>query len=417
MSNLCVCHRVHAATDMFNKLGSCKNGNFSLFFAILMVPILIAAGMLIDYTNLVRDNSSLQEAVDAATIASIIPKNISRAEREEIADTYIRENFKGNFSNSTLTINTTVNENTVSVLANASIITSIMNVVGIKSLDHNAVATATLQSNNDICVLALNKTSPDTITVWGASSQIETTCGVHSNSTSSSGLTNSSKTISKAKSFCSSGGYSGDFTPTPETNCTPVIDPYASLPVPSLNGCTKSRYKSSNGTNNISPGIYCDGMSLQNGTVNLAPGVYVIKDGALKIANKEPVTGNGVTFYLYGDAYLDMAGQSVLDLSAPKSGPYAGMLFISHPDAGGGKKFQITGQATTKLVGVSYFPNQVLDIGGNGEFGANSKFMGLVADTIQLRGNGRLKFNLDPEAEGYEDITLPGKLSIPRLSK
>ena len=403
-------HRFVKFADFAKETG----GNFAIMAAILMVPMLVAAGMAIDYTTLVTDNSNLQEAVDVAVIAAVIPAKATDAEREAIAEKYIRSNYRGIFRNSNLSIIPNASGREVSVLAQASITTSIMNIAGVSSIDHNASATATISSDTGTCIFGLNKTLADTVTTWG-SPQIETTCGVHSNSVSSQGLTSSGAAIAKAGSFCSSGGFSGSFSPTPEKNCAPIVDPYASLPVPSSTGCSVTGYRSSNGVNNISPGIYCGGMKITKGTVKLTPGLYVIKDGSLDINSNETVSGDGVTFYLIGSSDFSLTGQADLQLSAPKTGTYAGMLFVSHPDAGTGKDFKIAGGAETKLVGISYFPKQVLDIGGNGTFGANSKFMALVADVIQIRGNAHLKVNLDPAAEGYSNIVLPGKPTIPLL--
>jgi len=387
----------------------CVSGGFAVTFSLLLVPLLLAAGMAIDYTRLVLDNRNLQESVDSAALAAVRPDGISDAEREGIATDFVKSNYAGLFPQTTFSVaSTSVNRN-VTVLVETTIKSTFMSIRGASDLGHKASASAVSEFHKDTCVLALSQTADAALSIKGSTANISTNCGVHSNSQSASGMVNTSNTSSLAKSFCSAGGFTGtNYSPDPKSNCSQVSDPYASLPSPATSGCDENNYKSS-GSEIIYPGVYCGGISITKGSVYASPGVYVIKDGDLKITASDGLTGSNVVFYFFGDSHLSITGNGSANLSAPKTGSLAGMLFMSHPDAGGKKNYKISGNGNTKLVGISYFPNQVLDIGGNGDFGASSPFMGLIADRIQMHGNGQVKVNFDYKAAGYIDIPLTGQ--------
>lgn len=379
-------------------------------FSLLLVPLLLAAGMAIDYTRLVMDNRNLQEAVDSAAFAAVVPNDKTDEERTVIANEFVESNYKGLFPRTTLTVKSTSVGREVSVLAVASIKSTFMSIRGFDDLGHNALAIAKSTSEMDVCVLALNPVAEAALSIKGSGANITANCGVQSNSTSAKGIVNSSNTASVAKHFCTSGGYTGsNFKPAPKSNCNSISDPYSSLPPPSSSGCDETNYKTSGGENILNPGVYCGGMDISKGGVQFNPGTYVIKDGDLKITTAGAIKGDGVTFYFTGNSQLTIAGNGSADLSAPKTGELPGMLFMSNPDAGSGRNFKITGNGDTRLVGISYFPNQILDIGGNGNFGANSPFMGIVADKIQMHGNGAIEVNFDYKSAGYDNIPLPGQ--------
>lgn len=386
-----------------------RRGTYAITSAVLSVPLFAAIGLGIDYARLSTDHSNLQSAADSAALAAIAPYGISASEREKIAKRYLSENFHGSFRDTVVNVTTFTASRKVTVTADAYVTTSLMNLVGINEVQHKVTAVAATRSANDVCLLSLNTSAQATIMVSGSGAQINTNCMVQANSKHSGALEVKSNTTSVAARWCSVGGYTGnDFTPTPKTGCDPIEDPYADLPVPYTTGCKDTNFKMNGGKQTLSPGIYCGGMSINGGDVTFQPGLYVIKDGQFKVGSANLV-GSGVTFYLFGNnATVDLSGNAELDLSAPKTGPYAGMVFIQHPNAAVGAVSKINGTPSAKLIGVSYFPTQNIVVGGGGAFGSASPFMSLVANTVSMNGNGTVHFKNDPAGAGYTNLTLPG---------
>ena len=254
------------------------------------------------------------------------------------------------------------------------------------------------------CVLALDSSMPDAVMINNGSLSTGG-CRVQANSTDPGALHNFSNGELDADTINVVGGYEdqGWMSSTPTTGVLPVPDPFAGIPTPGVGGCDYTDVTfSGNQVYNLSPGTYCGGISVAGkADVRFAPGTYVITDsagnpGSLHVTgNHASVTGSDVTFYTDGDSTINVGGQGVVDLQAPQSGSYSGMLFIGDPDASPSTQHSITGNGNMLYEGFMYFRTAVLKVNGNGN-GEASNYMGAVARQIRFGGNGELVMNYDP---------------------
>ena len=224
-------------------------------------------------------------------------------------------------------------------------------------------------------------------------------CGIAVTSTDSVKAIEAAGTVDiTAGSICVAGGYDdpGTVTLTPgpeivEEGCTPPPDPLASLPPPAVPNCPGDHnvpgaipfvVSASGGTVNLTPGVYCGGIEISGSskTVNFAPGEYILAGGGLiGSGGSNTYNGTGVMFYNtesspgaddFGD--IDFSGNSTVNLSAPTSGTYAGVLFFQDPTndpAAEGVKFKVAGTVSVTLDGVIYFPNQLVQYSGTAPIG------------------------------------------------
>jgi hypothetical protein len=114
--------------------------------------------------------------------------------------------------------------------------------------------------------------------------------------------------------------------------------------------------------------------------VTLNPGTYVIT-GALTFASGTTLGGDGITFYLPGTASLSIANGANLNISAPTSGTYNGILF--YQDRSNSQAASIQGGASSSLTGILYFPDSAITI-GNGT--STSCTATIVTKTITIAG-------------------------------
>jgi hypothetical protein len=89
------------------------------------------------------------------------------------------------------------------------------------------------------------------------------------------------------------------------------------------------------------------------------------------------------------------AFNGTVDLAAPTSGNYAGILFYGDPYAPETTSHSVTGSADMLYEGFMYFRTAELKINGNGN-GESSNYMGAVARTVRFGGNGEMLFQYDP---------------------
>ena len=102
-----------------------------------------------------------------------------------------------------------------------------------------------------------------------------------------------------------------------------------------------------------------------NRTVNLDPGVYVIDGGSLSISSTASLRGTGVTFYLTNGADLNINGTSDVQISAPTSGPYAGLAIFADADNDTSLEYNINGDSDSFIAGAIYSPSGTVVINGS----------------------------------------------------
>jgi hypothetical protein len=195
------------------------------------------------------------------------------------------------------------------------------------------------------------------------------------------------------------GGYTlgnnGTISPTP-VHASSIPDPLISLPAPSYSGCDYTNYQASgSGTTTLNPGVYCGGIKLSgNGTINFNPGTYVLDGGGLSSSVGGSLNGTGVMFYNTFDAThsagaVSISSNPVLNLSAPTSGTYMGILFYQNRNSptGGWPAASITGSGSSTVSGTFYFPSGELDYAGSTTGG----YQAVVADTLKITGTTTFK--------------------------
>ncbi len=76
-----------------------RSGAFAPTTALLVVPLLVSAGLAVDYTNILRVRSELQDSVDSAALA-VANKNdqLNDIEADSLADSFVDENFDPQFT-------------------------------------------------------------------------------------------------------------------------------------------------------------------------------------------------------------------------------------------------------------------------------------------------------------------------------
>ena len=276
------------------------------------------------------------------------------------------------------------------------------------SVPESARAVATFTYENNACMLALDKNASGAMTFWGNSAATFTNCNVVSNSLASNSFELGGTANVTTPCVEAAGGDVVDAVLT-LTSCTSVItnapqvqDPYAAVPPPPLpEECTETPSGSS-----YVPGMYCGGLSI-NGTANLAPGTYIISGGTLKINANAVVSGTGVTFYLTNGATISFNGNATLNLSAPTSGTYAGLLFYgdrTQPNATN----TFNGNASSQMTGAIYFPSQQVRFLGS--FSGANGCLQVVADTIYYTGTA--SFRADCSGSGMQSIAVPGAVTL-----
>jgi len=248
-------------------------------------------------------------------------------------------------------------------------------------------ATANLVGGTKICVIGLDEKAADTVRLADSARISAGGCSVYVNSTSPAAVRSEDQARVTSLLICTAGGYKGassNFAPkAPTTDCPRTKDPLAGRPTPPVGGCKHNDLVLGAGLHlPLNPGTYCGGLTLQPGAiVTLNPGVYVIKDGPLHVGppvlsvsvagfvsvSLLPATlkGTNVAFYFTGTVKPEKDGsvvpmrfmkESVVEMTAPKTGEMAGLLLREDPAAPAERRFEVVSDSARLLVGTIYLP-------------------------------------------------------------
>jgi hypothetical protein len=110
-----------------------------------------------------------------------------------------------------------------------------------------------------------------------------------------------------------------------------------------------------------------------------------------------------VTFYFTNGATINMTGTPSVQLSAPNSGTYAGILFYQDPTDAAGPS--LGGDSSSFYQGALYFPSVQLTFFGNGSFNGGAAYTIVDAAAIALSGHPTVTLN-----SNYSG--LPGGVSV-----
>ena len=146
------------------------------------------------------------------------------------------------------------------------------------------------------------------------------------------------------------------------TDCPAVADPLAARHAPPVGACMYIDHVISGGTVTLMPGNYCGGLQVTAGaSVTLSPGVYVMSNGPLKVDGGSSFTADSAGIYLTGSgATLSFGEDTTISLSAPTTGPMAGLLVYEDRNAPTGQKHNIYSDNAPKMLGTIYLPRNRL---------------------------------------------------------
>jgi Flp pilus assembly protein TadG len=255
-------------------------------------------------------------------------------------------------------------------------------------------ATAAVLNNGDYCVIALEDTNTTGVTFSG-NSTVDLGCGVATNASGSAAVTAIGSTTVAASPIAAVGNVPPSNNYEVGTELTPYSipqrDPFAALPDPTNslpNPCSGGALRvGSNQNITINPGCYTE-IDVR-GTLTMNPGTYYIKGGNFTTNAQSRITANGVTIILTGNGsaigQVNMNGGADIEMSAPTSGLYKGVLFYKDRDAPSSYNDIFNGGASGSFLGAIYMPSQTVTLNGNSTF--TTDCLQIVARKVVMTGN------------------------------
>jgi Flp pilus assembly protein TadG len=250
------------------------------------------------------------------------------------------------------------------------------------------------------CVIALNPTASGAVTTQGTADVNLDGCSLYDNSANSSAMTVGGSGTVSAESVNIVGGITNTSGITTTngiaTGQSPLADPYANASYGSFSGCDQTNYVAKT-TVTLNPGVYCGGLRLNAGAnVALNPGIYYLDQGSLTVNGGASLSGVGVTLVFtssngHNYASASINGGANINLTAPTTGPTAGIVLFGDRNMTAGTSFTLNGGSSEVFGGAIYLPRA--DVSFSGGAASTNGCLQLVADTVNFVGNANFAIN------------------------
>ncbi|MFL5097894.1 MAG: TadE/TadG family type IV pilus assembly protein [Xanthobacteraceae bacterium] len=396
----------------WRRLRSDRRGNVAIIFGLAILPIFGAVGAAVDYSAANSSRTEMQTAADdsALAVAKEVRK-LTSSQIEQKGSDYFNADFHR--SNTKITQVKTVYDpakSTVTVTASGTVKTAFMQLVHVSQMPIGARAVAIAANDGLGCVLSLNPTVSSATSISGTANINLKGCDLYDNSNNTSALTASGSGKLSARYVGVVGGVSGKAAMTTkdglDTGISPIADPYADTTFPAFSGCDYHNYTVKSDTTLSAPKVFCNGLSVNAGaTLTLNPGIYYIDRGSFSVNGGGTVKGTGVTIVFTSSTGSNYATASIngganINLTAPTSGPTAGIVFFGDRKAPVGTVFKFEGGATQVFGGALYLPKGDVSFAGGAD--TTTGCTKLIGNTIKFTGD--TNFALDCSGLGTKPI-------------
>jgi Flp pilus assembly protein TadG len=408
---------VGTTSDLYDRFRRDESGNYLIITGLLMSAMVGLAGLGTDYGIWTWKQQTMQGAADSAAVAgaiayangyttsvtsqatSVISSYLTGSDWSTLTQSVNRPPSQGNY---------TGNANYIEVILNqprTPLFSTIYRSQPV-NITARAVAYGPPQSSQG-CVLSLDPSASGAVTVQGHTNVNLLGCSLYDNSNAASSLTMNGGALLTAGSVNTDGGISG--CTAGATSCSGITtspgtinpntgshqaDPYAGIPNPTPSG-SNLNFKSGSASFD-GGGVFKGGLKLSAGdNVTLNNGTYYIEGGSLDVAGSATLTGTNVTlvFTNQGSNYATATinGGADVQLTAPTSGTYQGIVIFGDRNMPTGTTFKFNGGGQEQFGGAIYLPKGQVQWAG-GANNANSCTQ-LIADTVTFTGTSYFAIN------------------------
>lgn len=393
-----------------------NSGGVAIIFGILLPSLLGVSALAIEVGSWYADKNRLQIAADAAAYSALVAyqkdKSLTDAVTIGIAEARA-SGYSGPDDQIVILIPSP--DGTLGANSSRAILQEpsrlFLSQLFLKQswLDISTVsyATANTAVPNAPCMLALKQKQSRSILI-AASVQVNMSCTVATNSNSADAIWGEGSTRLAAECATTPGNYAtngsakitfsncpnGTYTRAETSNHLAGTQFWGTSQIPDTNtladqNVAQGRYGAGMpGGASLHPGKYGKQVEIA-GTVTLAPGIYYFTAG-FRATNGAKIIGEGVTIYVDQTHVLDIAQDVQWQLSAPKTGPTAGIAIMGNPNLAG-RDVRLIG-ILGNVQGAVYFPNDRL-LTEAGPNLATARCTQIVASMIDIRGAGTINNN------------------------
>lgn len=386
-----------------------RKGNIAVMTALILPVVVGGAGFGVETGYWYYTQLKLQQAADAAVYAAAL--ELHEGNTSQMLSSATAAATLNGYTTTTDTISEVTpsatyptDVRTVDVSMTRSVTRGFSAIFNTTPVVLHVKATAKFDPSTNACTLALAKSAANSVWIHGNGSMNMTGCIISSNSISNQSIVASGSSTTSTPCIMSAGGVNLNANvtltscSTPVTNLPPTADPYKDVPLPSADACQNFTAATN------SAGTFCNSNININKSYDLGSGTYIFNGSQVTVNGGGTFKCTGCTFVFLNGATITMNGNPLIQISAPTSGTYSGMLFMGDR-TGTPTSMSFAGDPTSYMTGTIYFPNDNVVYAGN--FSGFNGCTQVVGYTIEWTGNTNLK--VDCSAYGMGKIQVGGR--------
>lgn len=378
---------------MRNNFWRNDDGAFAIIAALVM-PVLLSAAILATEVGLwATRHQQMQGATDAAALAGVMSMTTGSALTIQGQALTAVSGFEHGVNGVTVQINSPPTSGAYKTRSDAveAIVQKSYQPILAKFLSANLVnisSRSVAVPNVGACVLALDPSASGAIKLSGNGTVTLNGCNAMADSSSASAISAGGSSLMTLATAAAVGDITGRSNITTSAGFAPgapyLDDPYAARSYPA-NLATPTNFPNG-GT--ISPGAY---KGTIHGPITMLPGIYYVDGPSFGMNGGGSIYGRGVTIVLTGNAAGNIInGNSTIDLTAPASGPTAGIVLFGDRSVAH-TTFKINGGSAQSWGGAIYLPNTDLTFVGGAA--GTTGCMQMIAKTVEFSGNSNMSLN------------------------
>lgn len=363
-----------------------RSGSYAVYAALAFFPMVVGVSAAIEYSDASRLRAELEHVLDASVLAGAREKTGQVAAAEKFFEAYF--GAKHEEHGRVVAANFVLGEGVLDGEASRPMEMSIG--LGFLTQDRMIRVRSQARFSDPVsapCITVL--ANREQALLFNSGAQIKAAgCEIHVHSQKNPAMILNAGTKIAVDRLCVKGSKilnNGSTVPGLQTNCDAADDPYAGkFPEPAIPGsCTTSGARDG-ALHTIKPGLHCYVNFNGSPTVTFEPGLHIIR-GDMNINSGATVVAEGVTFYFENTgSRIQANGGLTMTATAPKSGPYAGVLmFEKTSDAANNANkspFVFNGSVNEKLEGIIHLPNR--DVTYNSKTNISSSRISITSNTM-----------------------------------
>lgn len=376
---------------LWRRLTRANRGNVAVIVALAVPALCMLVVGAVEIGFVVGDRSKLQDATDAAALATAQELALAvESGAEERAMAMALAQVAGIAARSDVTADAEIVEDGAGIRVRLTSHRDSFfgNILPPGGFTTHAESVAVGMGRTPLCVLAHGDGKGETIKARDTALLSAPGCLIHSNDD----IKVDGSASLRAGAVQSVRAATGNISPKPGVGAEAIEDPFSLRDLSGSGSCKDLIDFVITKVTVLPAGRHCKKIEVvKGGSLTLAPGEHFFERSELKMSEDSVLIGDDVVLIFDKDSKFTFQDSSTVDLRGRRSGKFAGFLIVT--TRRNVNDFVMMSDNVRTLLGVIYIPAAKLIVQGRDQIAERSPWTVIVAQRLELKGSPTLVIN------------------------